>query len=49
MIAFRSHTREKTPTTSLFDCLVDHALVQSLQWLLFLNDTLSQFVGIFLL
>jgi len=38
MTAFRSHTRAKT-STSLFDCVVDHALVQAFS---FLNDTPSQ-------
>ena len=40
MSALRSHTRAKT---SLFDCVVDHALVQAFP---FLNDSLSQLVHI---
>ena len=42
MSALRSHTRAKTSTT-LFDCIVDHALVQAFP---FLNDALSQLVHI---
>jgi len=40
MTAFRGHTGAKT-TTPLFNCIVDHALVQAFP---FLNDTLSQLV-----
>jgi len=42
MPALRSHTRAKI-LTPLFDCVVDHALVQAFT---FLNDTLSQLVHI---
>ena len=42
MSALRSHTRAKT-STPLFDCVVDHALVQAFP---FLNDALSQLVHI---
>jgi len=40
--ALRSHTRAKT-LTPLFDCIVDHALVQAFP---FLNDALLQLVHI---
>ena len=42
MSALRSHTRAMT-STPLFDCVVDHALVQAFP---FLNDALSQLVHI---
>jgi len=42
MSALRSHTRAKT-SMLLFDCVVDHALVQAFP---FLNDALSQLVHI---
>jgi len=42
MSALRSHTRAKT-STPLFDCVVDHALVQAFP---FLNDVLLQLVHI---
>jgi len=42
MSALRSHTRAKM-STPLFDCIVDHALVQAFP---FLNDALSQLVHI---
>ena len=42
MSVLRSHTRAKT-LTPLFDCVVDHALVQACP---FLNDALSQLVHI---
>ena len=42
MAAFCSHTRAKT-STPLFDCIVNHVLVQAFP---FLNDTLSQLLHI---
>ena len=42
MAAFCSHTSAKT-STPLFDCIVNHALVQAVP---FLNDTLSQLLHI---
>jgi len=42
MSALRSHTRAKM-STPLFDCIVDHALVQAFS---FLNGALSQLVHI---
>jgi len=39
MTAFHSHTIRAKLSTPLFDCVVNHALVQAFP---FLNDTLSQ-------